>query len=561
MFKNGQKPYLSVFVCFLLFAFALAQILPSSVDGSAGPASAFAKERKEQSYKHTGSSSRRHAASSERSRSRGSRDSRDEGGSGGQSGRESIGAALGAAAAATGVSLGTAAGSSGDDADAPLPGYQPPSDTSPVTLNPAVDVDGEEGAVTGEGQDGGDNAPSPDGSSTYRELGGDDDDGDPTAYSSDTGASSSLAPEARRIVRKGTLRNGEDEDTIFKGADPSSRREFLSAARKYNRSWLPGHFYSIVCDGTGCIKRLEYEIDPRKRLVVEGDEPVARLENVSYRIALTGVVCIVRDDIFQAVADMGESPRLAAMLAEVFGTEINFLKDVHPGDSFAIAVEKRYQNGNYYGYGRIVAASFTSSGHTFETFLFPTNGKDAYYNAKGENTHRSFLQAPLAVTRITSRFSMSRKHPILGYSRPHQGVDYAAPTGTPIKAVSDGVVTARGWGGQSGNRVIIAHADGLESLYSHLSGFARGLRNGSQVSQGQVIGFVGMTGLATGPHLDFRLRKNGQFIDPSKALNPRSAPVGVSDKKKFRDVMAVEKEFLTGHKPLTEYDPAKLFGE
>lgn len=560
MLKNGQKPYLSVFVFFLLFAFALAQILPSSVDGSAGPASAFAKERKEQSYKHTGSSSRRHAASSERSRSRGSRDSRDEGGSGGQSGRESIGAALGAAAAATGVSLGTAAGSSGDDADAPLPGYQPPSDTSPVTLNPAVDVDGEEGAVTGEGQDGGDNAPSPDGSSTYRELGGDDD-GDPTAYSSDTGASSSLAPEARRIVRKGTLRNGEDEDTIFKGADPSSRREFLSAARKYNRSWLPGHFYSIVCDGTGCIKRLEYEIDPRKRLVVEGDEPVARLENVSYRIALTGVVCIVRDDIFQAVADMGESPRLAAMLAEVFGTEINFLKDVHPGDSFAIAVEKRYQNGNYYGYGRIVAASFTSSGHTFETFLFPTNGKDAYYNAKGENTHRAFLQAPLAVTRITSRFSMSRKHPILGYSRPHQGVDYAAPTGTPIKAVSDGVVTARGWGGQSGNRVIIAHADGLESLYSHLSGFARGLRNGSQVSQGQVIGFVGMTGLATGPHLDFRLRKNGQFIDPSKALNPRSAPVGVSDKKKFRDVMAVEKEFLTGHKPLTEYDPAKLFGE
>ena len=269
----------------------------------------------------------------------------------------------------------------------------------------------------------------------------------------------------------------------------------------------------------------------------------------------------MRDDIFQAVADMGESPRLAAMLAEVFGTEINFLKDVHPGDSFAIAVEKRYQNGNYYGYGRILAASFTSSGHTFETFLFPSNGKDAYYNAKGENTHRAFLQAPLAVTRITSRFSMSRKHPILGYSRPHQGVDYAAPTGTPIKAVSDGVVTARGWGGQSGNRVIIAHADGLESLYSHLSGFARGLRNGSQVSQGQVIGFVGMTGLATGPHLDFRLRKNGQFIDPSKALNPRSAPVSVSDKQKFQKVMAVEKEFLTGHKPLTEYDPVKLFGE
>ena len=391
---------------------------------------------------------------------------------------------------------------------------------------------------------------------------GGDDDGDEAAVSSpDAGQASSMAPEARRIVRKGTLRHGEDEDTIFRGVDPSSRRSYLSAARKYNRSWQPGHFYSIVCDGTGCIKRLEYEIDPKKRLVVEGDDPVARLENVSYSITLTGVVCVVRDDIFQAVADVGESPRLAAMLAEVFGTEINFLKDVHPGDSFAIAVEKRYQNGSYYGYGRIVAASFTSSGHTYETFLFPSDGKDSYYNAKGENTHRAFLQAPLAVTRITSRFSMSRKHPILGYSRPHQGVDYAAPTGTPIKAVSDGTVTAKGWGGQSGNRVILAHADGLESLYSHLSGFARGLRVGSQVSQGQVIGFVGMTGLATGPHLDFRLRKNGQFIDPAKALNPRSSPVRVSDKGKFQKVMAVEKEFLTGHKPLTEYDPARLFGD
>lgn len=556
MFKNGLKLYLPVFVCFLLLAFVVAQTAPSLVcGGEPGPLSAFAKERKKQSYEHSSQRhEHRHASSSRRSRSRSSDGIEDV-----QGGKESIGAALGAAAAMSGTAPAAASDASADDA--PLPSYQPPADTTPVTLNPDVDVDGQQSAVTGEGQDGGDSAPSPDGSSTYRELGGDDDGSEAAFSSPDAGQASSMAPEARRIVRKGTLRSGEDEDTIFKGAAPSSRRAYLSAARRYNRSWQPGHFYSIVCDGTGCIKRLEYEIDPKKRLVVEGDDPVARLEDVSYSITLTGVVCVVRDDIFQAVADVGESPRLAAMLAEVFGTEINFLKDVHPGDSFAIAVEKRYQNGSYYGYGRIVAASFTSSGRTFETFLFPSGGKDAYYNAKGENTHRAFLQAPLAVTRITSRFSMSRKHPILGYSRPHQGVDYAAPTGTPIKAVSDGTVTAKGWGGQSGNRIIIAHADGLESLYSHLSGFARGLKNGSHVSQGQVIGFVGMTGLATGPHLDFRLRKNGQFIDPAKVLNPRSDPVRVSDKGKFRKVMAVEKEFLTGHKPLTEYDPARLFGD
>lgn len=367
-------------------------------------------------------------------------------------------------------------------------------------------------------------------------------------------------PEGERTVRKGTLRRGEGADAMFQNASTESRRQFLSAARGvFASSFQPGHFFTVVSDGLGKVRRFEYEIDRTKRLVVEGeDKPVARLEKVQYATLLTGVLGIIREDLFQAVADVGETPQLAAMLSEVFGTEINFLKDIAPGDSFAAVVEKRYQNGSYYGYGRIVAASFTSQGRTIETFLFPDERGDQYYNANGENTHRAFLQAPLATTRITSKFSMSRKHPVLGYSRPHQGVDYAAPTGTPVKAVSDGVISRRGWAGEAGNQVVVNHSGGLESLYSHLSGFARGVGPGTRVTQGQVIGFVGMTGLATGPHLDFRLRQNGSFVNPAKMLNPRSAPVKVSDKQAFLRVMALEKGYLTGQRPLSEYKPEYL---
>ena len=163
------------------------------------------------------------------------------------------------------------------------------------------------------------------------------------------------------------------------------------------------------------------------------------------------------------------------------------------------------------------------------------------------------LQAPLAFTRVTSRFTSSRKHPILGYSRPHMGVDYGAPTGTPVKAVGEGVVTKRSWGGGYGNQIIVKHVAGLESMYSHLSGYARGLRQGQRVRQGQVIGFVGSTGLSTGPHLDFRLRQNGKFINPTKAINPRGEPVSARHMAAFEKVVAEELAYLKDRKPLSEY--------
>ena len=342
----------------------------------------------------------------------------------------------------------------------------------------------------------------------------------PGAESSAQAPSTGLIEEARpdgapgEEVVKGTVEKGDTISKILENTGSEGIYQYISAARQVfsMRSFREGQPYVIVTDSaSGRVKRFEYEIDSRRRLVVEGvEEPVARVEAIEYVTLLSTVEATISDNLFQAVADVGESPQMALQLADLFGAEINFIRDLQEGDSFSVLVEKRYREGEYKGYGRVLAAHFTNKGKTFEAYLFRDgSGRAQYYNRKGENLRKTLLQAPLAFTRVTSRFTSSRKHPILGYSRPHMGVDYGAPTGTPVKAVGEGVVTKRSWGGGYGNQIIVKHVAGLESMYSHLSGYARGLRQGQRVRQGQVIGFVGSTGLSTGPHLDFRLRQNG----------------------------------------------------
>ena len=359
-------------------------------------------------------------------------------------------------------------------------------------------------------------------------------------------------------VVRGTVEKGDTVVKMLAGADSQAAQEYINAAKRVfsMRAFRDGQPYVVITDtATGKVKRFEYEIDNRRRLVVEGmEQPVARVEAIEYTTLLSTVSTVIDDNLFQAVADAGERPQLALRLAELFGSEINFIRDLQEGDSFAVLVEKRYREGEYKGYGRIIAAHFTNKGKTFEAYLFREGSKSAsYFNSKGENIRKSLLQAPLAFTRVTSRFTHNRLHPVLGYSRPHEGVDYAAPTGTPVKAVGEGVVTAKGWSGGYGNQVIVRHGGGLESMYSHLSGYARGLKNGQKVRQGEVIGFVGMTGLATGPHLDFRLRQGGRFINPGKAINPRGEPVSKSAMGAFEKVMAQELALLKGEQSAAEY--------
>lgn len=384
----------------------------------------------------------------------------------------------------------------------------------------------------------------------------------PAAQPLPTGPAASASDPADAAVGeevvKGTVEKGDTVSKILEGTGSEGVYQYVSAARQVfsMRSFREGQPYVIITDSaSGRVKRFEYEIDNSRRLVVEGiEEPVARVEAIDYVTLLGSVEGTISDNLFQAVADAGESPQMALQLAELFGSEINFIRDLQEGDSFSVLVEKRYRDGEYKGYGRVLAAHFTNKGKTYEAYLFRDgNAKAQYYNSKGENLHKTLLQAPLAFTRLTSRFTMRRKHPILGYTRPHMGVDYGAPTGTPVKAVGDGVVTKRGWGGGYGNQVIVKHVAGLESMYSHLSGYARGLRQGQKVRQGQVIGFVGSTGLATGPHLDFRLRQNGNFINPTKAINPRGAPVSKKSRAEFEKVMAQELAYLKGRKSLAGY--------
>jgi len=357
-------------------------------------------------------------------------------------------------------------------------------------------------------------------------------------------------------VIQGKVEKGDTIAGILEDAD-NSGHYVNAAARVFPlRSFRAGQPYTVFKDpDTGRIRRFEYELNDSRKLVVEGDEnPRARLEDIEYTIRLEVCEAAIDDSLFQAVADIGESPQLALRLVDLFGSEINFIRDIQDGDSFAVLLEKRYREGDYRGYGRILGATFTNRGKTWEAWLYrDAEGRLNHYNGRGENLKKTLLMAPLAVTRLTSRFTRARRHPILGTTRPHLGVDYGAPTGTPVKAVGHGIVTKRGWAGGYGNQIVLKHEAGLESMYGHLSGFARGLKVGQRVRQGQVIGFVGSTGLSTGPHLDFRLRQKGNFINPTKAINPRGAPVAPELMASFRSVMELEKAYLAGRQLPEEY--------
>ena len=225
----------------------------------------------------------------------------------------------------------------------------------------------------------------------------------------------------------------------------------------------------------------------------------------------------IENNLFEAMYKAGEDAELAANLASIFEWEIDFFKDLRPGDRFVVLVEKKFIKDKYAGYGKILAADFYNQGKLKRAVYYNDGNKNkGYYNEKGEGLERGFLRVPLNYSRISSRYSTSRLHPVLGYHRPHYGVDYAAPTGTPVKATASGVVKIKSRTKGNGNYIALRHPNGYETFYLHLNGFNRAIRQGSYVEQGQIIGYVGSTGYSTGPHLDYRIRKNGKWLNPLK---------------------------------------------
>jgi len=243
---------------------------------------------------------------------------------------------------------------------------------------------------------------------------------------------------------------------------------------------------------------------------------------------------VINSSLFLSAKRAGLSHNLTMDLANVFGYDIDFAMDIREGDEFELIYEKKVVNGKQVGTGNILSARFTNRGKTYTAVRYTNKqGNSSYYNANGESMRKAFIRTPVDFARISSRFSTGRRHPVLNKIRAHKGVDYAAPRGTPIKAAGDGRVTLAGRHGGYGNTVVIQHGQRYRTLYAHMNGFAKGVRNGSTVKQGQIIGYIGTTGLSTGPHLHYEFQVNGVHVDPLSQKLPMSDPIASSEKARF----------------------------
>lgn len=259
----------------------------------------------------------------------------------------------------------------------------------------------------------------------------------------------------------------------------------------------------------------------------------------------------ITSNLFNAMNNLQEEDQLVLDLADILAAEIDFHREPQPNDQFQIIVEKYYKGETFVKYGRILYAAYYGKNRTVKAICFPpsASAKSSYYTPQGESLNKAFLKSPLKFTRISSGYTSRRHHPILGGIYPHYGVDYAAPSGTPVWAVADGVITFCGWNKGFGKQIIIKHARGYKTMYGHLSRFAPGIRKGKRVRQKEVIGYVGDTGLATGPHLDFRLIKNNIFRNPLKEISPRAAPLPKQQVGQFLEFKKSLEDWLaTGEK-------------
>ena len=244
----------------------------------------------------------------------------------------------------------------------------------------------------------------------------------------------------------------------------------------------------------------------------------------------------IDSSLFEAVNSAGGHDQTALQLADIFAYDIDFVQDIQPGDTFTVTYSEVLQDGHYLQDGPILAARFNNDGHEYTAVRYAApSGETGYYSPAGISLHKAFLRAPLDFTRVSSPFDLHRFHPILNTIRAHKGVDYAAPTGTPVKAAGDGRVLFAGRRGGYGNVVELDHSHGITTVYGHLSRFAAGLRTGEHVTQGQVIAYVGMTGLATGPHLHYEYRVNGEFKNPQTVKLPQSVPIDAGLRQDFLD--------------------------
>jgi murein DD-endopeptidase MepM/ murein hydrolase activator NlpD len=295
-----------------------------------------------------------------------------------------------------------------------------------------------------------------------------------------------------------------------------------------------GNPFRLEKEGDGTLKKFEYKIDDESVLkVLKGTETYeAKVEKLPLDTREIVITAEIRNSLWEALGELPKREVLATDLAEMFQWQVDFSTEIQPGDQIRLIVEESVHDGNFVKYGKIRAAELVNSGRRYRGFLF----NESYYDEKGVSLKRALLASPLKFTpRISSGFTYRRMHPILGTARAHLATDYAVPSGSPVVAVANGVVTFAGWDGGYGNLVRIKHSNGLSSGYAHLSRIAAGIRSGRAVKQSELIGLVGQTGLATGPHLHFMMTKNGTPINPVPALKKGepAPPIEGSTKAQF----------------------------
>jgi len=345
----------------------------------------------------------------------------------------------------------------------------------------------------------------------------------------------------------------KERSTLFrslaeKNIPPRSIDLIVSKLKSHvNFRKIKGGTYRLVTDEKGELVKFTYEAGPTEIYEIEKDAQgyFAHRKSVSLETRLVKVAGEIRSSLFEAMDEAGEQEPLTIAFAEILAWEVDFYKDVRDGDRFKVVVEKVYKGDQFVGYGTIRGVEYRRG----EKIIRGIRYKDGYYNEDGISLRKAFLKAPLRFTRISSRFSWARKHPILGGLRPHFGVDYAAPPGTPIWAVADGSVTSCGWNDGFGNQVILRHMNGYTTCYGHLSRFGPGIRKGVRVKQKQVIGYVGSTGLSTGPHLDYRLAKDGRFRNPLKEAFPAGLPVEKGEREAYHQTRDGMLAWLQGDSP------------
>jgi murein DD-endopeptidase MepM/ murein hydrolase activator NlpD len=303
------------------------------------------------------------------------------------------------------------------------------------------------------------------------------------------------------------------------------------------RKLRPRHGLAVEWTLDGQPRKLRYEPSPWLGYAVLSTEDGWKVERAETRpdVRVEAVQGEVQTSLFEAVEKTGESAQLVLDLADIFSSDFDFTADTRTGDRFRLLVEKRYAADTFVDYGRILVAQYHSDGRVLTGVGVETRGRYTYYDAAGLSLRKSFLKSPLPFSRITSGFTYARPHPILGGTRPHLAIDYGAPVGTPVWAVADGVVTRAGWYGGNGISVTLRHRSGYSTMYNHLSRLGKGVRRGARVTQKQVIGHVGSTGLSTGPHLDYRIAKNGRFVNPLSEKFIPGDPIPAAQRAAFKE--------------------------